>query len=1378
MAGLVTAIKCGITFQTVDEFRAAFVARGELCFVPYPDEVAPGSTLDIDVDVESVFLELRGEVTGSDFDESGNIGLAVRLDDASREVVAQFDLNMREGQAPIPLFATTRLGASVLPSIPSSSPSAVAAAHVPTPYGGPEEKLQPGELVAGRFRIERHIATGGMGDVYRAEHVHLKRPVALKLLRPELSADHEMWGRFEREAQLVSQLENPHVVRVFDFGRTDQGQLFLAMEFVEGETLDKRVEQGPLPPALAVEVLTQVLDGLGEAHNLGVVHRDLKPPNIILGKRREGGERAKILDFGIARLSDKAQSPEKAKLTQVGVVVGTPAYLAPEQALADELDHRTDIYAMGCVAYELLTGRPPFVETDLRKVISAHLTSAPPALPSVRPELAAFPVLCAAVIRALAKEKENRFQTVTEFAAALRKGLSDSAAAPTVTPVPPVPQASAPWPPPAPEWGDVPAPVAPPAEWDAPPSIAPSIAPVTSSSVARPPTPAPRAVTPPPSASPPVAVPRPAGLPAADDFFAATGAAPIRAPAEVGAALPGAAKLAAAPGEPTTGVSVRVELLGPAPKSDVATTCTSLVTDVMARAGAFLAGRDEEGLVFGFVAPEGNAAPRAAQALVSAREQLAVLAGELKVAATLRALMMPTRFPAGAETINAGRVLLARARANTAWVDQRLAAFVGRVCEVLVTDQKGLLSLGGRRPRKRVAADLLGRKTVVDALERRLDSLQQGVVASLLITGPAGAGHSSLANLLATVARKRGALTVLSSGLDEPYGALIEMLCSALGVEVHERARKLRAALEPLPIVDGAKTAAMVLAGVAPSPAGFTPGQAGHALRVVLRAVGVGKSLVVICDGLHVVDKLSREAFFAMAERPASRELLVGFGTPESVDPSKNLPVVPLPPLSNVELQRLLTVTLGGLPGPNLAGAVMEASGGTPAGALDALTWFDEQGYLGPDSTGAIELLEPSVSAPKAAVAFPHWLGAVARQTLVAAALLGERFDAAQVRELVPQCDLAGLQVLGLVVPSEKRLRLRSLPLRRALLAVVTPETVALRRRFAEWLIARGKTDPASVEPTQLARVLTEVRDGVRAAPVWKHALEQAMQRRDWRAVKTAWAGIAHALAFVPQPETQARMRVDALSRAAAHALLLDEPVEARAYLNEAATLAGALPAPSPDYLLVEARALRLEGRRVKGLEVLQQAEAAAQGGPMWPLVLAEQGEAREVEGDLPGAFRAFEQARQKAHEAKDFATWHGEVALGARLEARLATIFFAQKDASRAKAMLDSSLVAWRKAAWPWAEARVLSTLGTVYAFMQQFNEAASAYEAAGVTAARSGDLQFQARAMIQQARAIRRVQGVSAAMRSVAQDARKLSLALGWEQGRLDATALIEGK
>ena len=1334
MAG---SIRCGVAFQSLDEFRAAFVARGPSCFVPYPDEVAVGATLDIDVTVVEARLELTGEVVASDFDESGNVGLTVKLDDPSWKAVCQLVADLGSGSSSSGHFATTRM--RMAPDLTPMQPP-------PTPGDGARELLQPGLLVDGRFRIESHLASGGMGDVYRAEHVHLKRPIALKLLRRAFATDADMWGRFEREAQLVSRLENPHIVRVFDFGKTAEGQLFLAMEFVEGETLEERLKKGPLAPAAAVEILAQVLDGLHEAHGLGVVHRDLKPPNIMLGHRRDGGERAKILDFGIARLGDTLNAARNGKLTQMGVVVGTPAYLAPEQALADDLDHRTDIYAMGCVAYELLTGRPPFVGDDLRKVISAHLTSAPVDPVKLRPELAAFPELCAAVLKALAKEREHRFQNVIEFREALRQAIH----APGEAAVPLaelVPAASAPWPP-ATEWQPAPA----------------------------------------PAAAPAAATPAQAGE--ASDFFVSVGSSPLPGPPR-SSVMP-SPTAGAAPTQPTgDGVFARVEVLGPPPTSAQGHAYAARVQEAVARCGGFVAATDEEGVTFGFIGRGGRPSGRATRALLLAREIVALESARLAVAATVRALIGPGTFPLGPPVLEKARRQLASGRASTVWLDQRLSNPAARLCGLVVTDVPGLVSCGAPKRSARTGPEPVGRRALVETFERRLASLQQGVVAPLLVTGPSGCGHTSLATTLVSLARKQKALAQSATGLPEGFGALIELLCAAVGVHPAERLTKLAAALEPLPLVDSARQSALDLAGVKPLPVTMTSGQAAHALRGVLRAVAVERPMVLVFDGLHGMDQGSVDAFLVMASRPASRELVVGLTAPSVYDAKlAGLQTVAVPPLSQAGVQRLLSVALGSVAGPGLTKYVHEQSGGLPAIALRLLAWLDDGGLL-VDGEGAVDLCEPGLGAPPGGPvrAALDVMPSDQRQVLQAAAVLGGRFDEVVLRAVLPIATpqlLAPLQVAGwltteLLEPSKStRLdarygRFTSHATRAAVPALSPAETQAIHLVAADALIARGTVDAASVDHFQLAGHLTAAGDGVRAAPLWKHALDLAIGRRDPRSASRAWAGLSSAVGLMPASEAQVRTQVDALARSAAQSLVVEDTGRARALLNAAGPMAGALPTPSPEYLLLEARVMRLEGRRVKAVEVLAAAEQAAGAGRVLSLVLAERGEARELEGDLEGASQALEQARRLAPEGAELAKWHGEVDLAARLEARLATITFARRDVGKALGLLESSLSKWRAAGWPFAEARVLATIGTVLAYQQRFPEAATAYQAACAAGSRCGDLRFQARALLQQAKAIRKQQGDSASMKSVALEARKLALVLGWEEGRLDASALL---
>src|SRR5574338_158412 len=217
-----------------------------------------------------------------------------------------------------------------------------------------------GTVVADRYLITDRIGEGGMGRVYLARHVRLPQNVAIKVLHPAMVRDANVVARFRREAVNASQIENEHVARVFDHGEVGDGLFYIAMEFVEGEPLSKIIaREGALPPARAAEITRQAADALAAAHErpTPIVHRDLKPDNIMVGARRDGTDRVKVVDFGIA----EAMSGGGPKLTQQGLVIGTPEYMSPEQLSAITLDCRSDIYSLALVTFDMLTGQLPFI---------------------------------------------------------------------------------------------------------------------------------------------------------------------------------------------------------------------------------------------------------------------------------------------------------------------------------------------------------------------------------------------------------------------------------------------------------------------------------------------------------------------------------------------------------------------------------------------------------------------------------------------------------------------------------------------------------------------------------------------------------------------------------------------------------------------------------------------------------------------------------------------------------------------------------------------------------------------------------------------------------------------------------------------------------
>ncbi len=280
-----------------------------------------------------------------------------------------------------------------------------------------------GKLLGDRFLVQERIGQGGSGTIYRAEHVTLRRKVAIKVLHHELSRDDLAIERFRREATMVAEIDNDHIVEIHDFGRTPDGRLYLAMELLEGETLDEVLaKDGKLPVDRVADILIQVGEALIEAHAIGYVHRDLRPRNVYLAVRRGRANFVKLLDFGLAKI---VENEAGAASTSLGMTFGDPRYMSPEQARGDRIDRRADIYQLGCVAYEMLTGAPPFVGAKVFDVLSRHVSEAPKAIADARAETP--PWLAAVIMRALAKRPEDRFATVSRMVEALRQGSATGA---------------------------------------------------------------------------------------------------------------------------------------------------------------------------------------------------------------------------------------------------------------------------------------------------------------------------------------------------------------------------------------------------------------------------------------------------------------------------------------------------------------------------------------------------------------------------------------------------------------------------------------------------------------------------------------------------------------------------------------------------------------------------------------------------------------------------------------------------------------------------------------------------------------------------------------------------------------------------------------
>ncbi|HET6146114.1 MAG TPA: protein kinase [Polyangia bacterium] len=278
-----------------------------------------------------------------------------------------------------------------------------------------------GRLVDRRYRVLDRLGSGGMGVVYRVEHMQLGKFAAMKVLHRDGAKNKEVVRRFHLEAQSVSQLNHPNIVQTFDFGQWD-GSLYLIMEYVKGEDLGAVLSrEGPIPFRRAAKLFVQVCSALTEAHDAGIIHRDLKPENLMTILRRDGSEHAKVLDFGLAKLRERGESPA---ITGGGAVVGTPYYMSPEQVRAEPLDARADVYSLGATFYRVVTGLPPFQAPSPVAVLSKHLTekAVPPG--ELVPELGLPIEVDRVVMRAMAKSPSDRYASAAEIQADLEAILA------------------------------------------------------------------------------------------------------------------------------------------------------------------------------------------------------------------------------------------------------------------------------------------------------------------------------------------------------------------------------------------------------------------------------------------------------------------------------------------------------------------------------------------------------------------------------------------------------------------------------------------------------------------------------------------------------------------------------------------------------------------------------------------------------------------------------------------------------------------------------------------------------------------------------------------------------------------------------------------
>jgi serine/threonine-protein kinase len=308
----------------------------------------------------------------------------------------------------------------------ASKPPAPPARAIPKPHGKSSDDIYLNAVLNNRFKVESKIGEGGFGAVYRGVQLATGRKVALKLLHPDMTKDENLVARFRREGMVLCNLRDAHTITTYDFDQTPDGTLYIAMELLEGKSLHQLFhEAAPLAWTRVFKILIEMCSSLAEAHAQGIIHRDLKPENIYLEARSGNPEFVKILDIGIAKvMRGDTIDPQSPQLTAMGQTLGTLEYMSPEQLMGKQLDGRSDVYALGVLAYEMITGRLPFPEAKgPAGLITAQLKQTPVPPSQVNPNAALPPAADLAILRCLEKDKNNRYPDVSALAAALHDVL-------------------------------------------------------------------------------------------------------------------------------------------------------------------------------------------------------------------------------------------------------------------------------------------------------------------------------------------------------------------------------------------------------------------------------------------------------------------------------------------------------------------------------------------------------------------------------------------------------------------------------------------------------------------------------------------------------------------------------------------------------------------------------------------------------------------------------------------------------------------------------------------------------------------------------------------------------------------------------------------
>ncbi|MCU0695349.1 MAG: AAA family ATPase [Myxococcaceae bacterium] len=799
-------------------------------------------------------------------------------------------------------------------------------------------------------------------------------------------------------------------------------------------------------------------------------------------------------------------------------------------------------------------------------------------------------------------------------------------------------------------------------------------------------------------------------------------------------------------------------------------TLLSLCVDVAVPLGGALDVFSQASAVFVFfgLGSQANAALAAAEL----RERLELLADGQPAAPTLKLALTGSRLRADPDTgvegdgLQSLQTLLRRATAGQCHAARNLALGVSDLVEWAPANDD--MRLVGRRAAPINPPASVGLEPLLRLLDTRVLGLERGAVSPVVVTGPRRSGRSHLALEFARRAHAQGCLVAHTTSLKgdgRPLSAVVELLCQVARVPFEARHAALAPALEALRVAPERRHAALVLAGIEPSPTPFTPRQVTDALRLVLADVADGRRRVLVFDGLDHADAESARAFVELFRTPQPRELLVGLASPELAASLSLDATLGVPTLTLAEVDALLTASLGSSP-VELRDVLFARSGGYPGLVMELLLLTASRGGLRPRGEtlmleGTVPLVAPA-ELPRARLLAE---GTRVARLLEVVWLLGDFAESATVARVLPDVTNAAWPravAARFLMGNEGRASL--VPTFDAVLTTFSG-TAAVAARCAAAIAATG-TDTLAGH-ARVARLLERANEPSRAGAQWRLVAERAVAARDLFLAAVAQEGMARALERHPQKESSdiLPLRLSAFARAACARLALRDVDGAAHCVAEG--LAATPPGQPPDaeLSLAEARVRRAQGRDAEAREALSAALAASKGLPVYAAALAELAEAHERAGDTVNAEAAWHQALAGAEALGALGPWLGELDFRARVESRIGALFIGRQQHGRARTWLVSAAERFKAAGAPLYASRVLANLGALSAQASAWTDAESWFRQAATTAEAGGDFLFQAKQLVSLARVLARLNDASTA--EVATQAANLAEALEWPEG-----------